>query len=143
MANIALTAAQIAAVDPTKARIKSYIAGSTITKGQPVALATDGTVDPADASSGGGYLYEQVVGIAISAGGAGQAIDVLEEGEMYGLTVSSKNCGDILYVSNDVGRVADAVGDLTVFLGRVQALADGGATKVSFIQRIASEAKVA
>lgn len=143
MANIGVTAAQIAAVDPTKARIKTYLAASTITKGQPVAMGTAGTVAPADASSGGGYLFEQVVGIAISAGGAGQAIDVLEEGELYGLTVSSKNCGDILYVSNDVGRVADAVGDLTVFLGRVQALADGSATKVSFIQRIASEAKVA
>lgn len=141
MANIALTAAQIAAVDPIKARIKTYIAGSTITKGQPVAMETDGTVDPADASTGGAYLFEQFVGIAISAGGAGQAIDVLEEGEMYGLTVSGKNCGDILYLSNDVGRVADGAGDETVYLGRVQALADGSATKVSYIQRIVSEAK--
>lgn len=141
MANIAVTAAQIAAVDPLKARIKTYLAASTITKGQPVAMATGGTVAPADASTGGAYLFEQVVGIAISAGGAGQTIDVLEEGELYGLTVSGKNCGDILYVSNDVGRVADAGGDETVYLGRVQALADVSATKVAYIQRIVSEAK--
>lgn len=143
MANIALTAAQIGAVDPKKATIKSYLAGSTITKGQPVAQATDGTVDPADASNAGGYLYEQFRGIAISAGGAGQAIDVLEDGECYGFTVSGKNCGDLLYVSNDVGRIADAVGDKTVFVGRVTALTDGSATKVSRIQTIFSEAKVA
>lgn len=141
MANIALTAAQIGAVDPKKSKIKSYIAGSTITKGQAVAQATNGTVDPADASGGGGYLFEQFRGIAISAGGAGQAIDVLEDGELYGFTVSGKNCGDLLYVSNDVGQIADAAGAETVYVGRVTALTDGSATKVSRIQTIFSEAK--
>lgn len=141
MANIALTAAQIGVVDPRKSTIKSYLAGSTITKGQPVAQTTTGTVVPADASTGGAHLFEQVRGIAIAAGGAGQAIDVLEDGELYGLTVSGKNCGDLLYLSNDVGRVADAGGDETVYLGRVTALTDGSATKVSRIQTIFSEAK--
>lgn len=141
MANIALTAAQIGAVDPNKATIKSYLAGSTITKGQPMAQATNGTVDPADASTGGAYLFEQFRGIALNAGGAGQAIDVLEDGEMYGFTVSGKNCGDLLYVSNDVGRIADAGGDETVYVGRVTALTDGSATKIVRIQTIFSEAK--
>ncbi|KKN57476.1 hypothetical protein LCGC14_0561880 [marine sediment metagenome] len=141
MANIALTAAQIGAIDPKKATIKSYLAGSTITKGQPVSQETDGTVDPSDASTGGVYLFEQFRGIALSGGGAGQAIDVLEDGELYGFTVSGKNCGDLLYVSNDVGRIADAAGDETVYVGRVTALTDGSATKVARIQVIYSEAK--
>ena len=51
MADIAVTAAQVGLVDPLKATVKSYIAGATITKGQAVSMATDGTVDPSDAST--------------------------------------------------------------------------------------------
>ena len=141
MANIALTVAQIGVVDPVKATIKTYLAASTITKGQPVAQATAGTVAPADASGGGGYLFEQVRGIALTAGGAGAAIDVLEDGECYGFTVSGLNCGDLVYLSNDVGRIANAGGDETVYMGRVTCLADHSATKVTRIQTIFSEAK--
>ncbi len=144
MANeIALTVAQIGVVDPIKSKIKSYLAGSTITKGQVVAQATDGTIAPADASSSGGYLYEQVRGIALNGGGAGQAIDVLEDGEVYGYTVSGMNCGDLIYVSDTVGRLSTAVGTVTVYLGRVTALADKSATKIARIQTIFSEAKAA
>ncbi len=141
MANIAVTAAQIGVVDPVKSAIKTYIAASTITKGQPVAQSTGGTVAPADASTGGGYLYEQVRGIALTAGGAGAAIDVLESGECYGFTVSGLNCGDLIYLSNNVGRIANAGGDETVYMGRVTALADHSATKVTRIQTIYAEAK--
>lgn len=143
MANIAVTAAQIGIVDPVKATIKSYIAASTITKGQPVAQGTAGTIAPADASAGGGYLFEQVKGIAISAGGAGAAIDVLEDGECYGFTVSGMDSGDLVYLSNDVGRIADAVGDVTVYIGRITALADALATEVLRVQTIYAEAKAA
>ena len=141
MANIALTAAQVGIVDPVKSTVKTYIAASTITKGQPVAQATGGTVAPADASTGGGYLYEQVRGIALTAGGAGAAIDVLESGECYGFTVSGLNCGDLVYLSNDVGRIANGAGNETVYMGRVTALADQSATKVTRIQTIYAEAK--
>lgn len=129
MADITVTAAQVGLVDPTKAEVKSYIAGSTITKGQVVAIETDGTVDPADASTGGGYLI-QGRGIALNGGGAGQAIDVLHNGEVYGFTVSGLNVDAILYLSNTAGKLADAAGDVTVRLGRVTCLADKSATKV-------------
>lgn len=142
MANeIALTAAQIGVVDPIKSRIKSYLAGSTITKGQPVSQATDGTVDPGNASGGGGYLFEQNRGVALNGGGAGQAIDVLEDGECYGFTVSGLNCGDIVYLSDTVGRLSTVAGSETVYLGRVTCLADKSLTKVVRIQTIFSEAK--
>jgi len=131
MANeIALTAALVGLVDPLNATVKSYIAGSTITKGQPVALATDGTVDPADASAGGGYLYEQVVGVALNGGGAGQAIVVVRRGEIYGFTVSGMDSGDLVYVSDTVGRLSTVAGTVTVIVGRVAPLADKSATEV-------------
>ena len=131
MANeIALTAAQVGLIDPTKATVKSYLAGSTITKGQPVAMDTDGSVDPADASAGGGYLYQQVVGIALNGGGAGQAIDVVSVGEIYGFTVSGMDSGDIVYVSDTVGRLSTVAGTVTVIVGRISPLTDKAITEV-------------
>lgn len=134
MADVALTAAQIGLVDPIKARTKPYLAGAAITKGQVVAMDTDGTIDPADASAGGGYLFEQVVGVALNAGGAGQAIDVAEDAELYGFTVSGLSAGDLLYLSNTAGALGTTAGDVTVILGRVTALTDKAGTLVARIQ---------
>ena len=144
MANeIALTTTQIGLVDPLNARVKSYIAGAAITKGEAVAQATDGTIDPADASTSGGYLFEQVKGIALNAGGAGQAIDVLEDGEVYGYTVSGLNCGDLIFLSDTEGRLSTVLGTGDVWMGRVTCLADKALTKVVRIQTIFAEAKAA
>jgi len=141
MSDITVTAAKVGLVDPIKATVKTYIAGATITKGQVVALATDGTVDPADASTGGGYLFEQVVGVALSAGGAGQAIDVVRKGEVYGFTVSGMDSGDLVYLSNTAGAAADAAGDVTVILGRISPLADKSATEVILLDIQLGQAK--
>ena len=140
MANVTVTAAQVGLVDPTKAVLKDFLANAAITKGQVVAMGTGGTIDPADASDGGGYLFEQVVGVAINAGGAGAAITVLMQGEMYGYTVSGLNCGAIVYLSDDAGRMADAQGTVLVRLGRVTALTDKGTTNVTHIHVDLAEA---
>lgn len=134
MANeVALTAAQIALVDPHKATVKDYIAGAAITKGQLVAMDTDGTIDPADGSDTT-YLLNQCKGVALNAGGAGQAISVLEDGECYGFTVSALNAGALLYVHDTAGVMSTAAGTKTFIVGRVTALADKAATKVVRIQ---------
>jgi hypothetical protein len=130
MAAIALTAAQVGLVDPIKATVKAYVAGATITKGQVVAMATDGTIDPADASAGGGYLYEQVVGVALVGGGAGQSIDVVRRGEVYGFTVSAMDSGDLVYVSDTAGSLDTAAGTVTVIVGRIAPLTDQSVTEV-------------
>lgn len=140
MANIALTAAQIGVVDPGKALIKDYLAASTITKGQVVAMTTAGVVAPADASAGGAYLFEQVKGIALQAAAAGQVCPVLMDGECYGFTVSGLNCGALLYLSDTTGAMEDAGGTKTFILGRVTCLTDKSATKVARIQIIESQA---
>ena len=123
MSVVALTAAQIGAVDPLKATIRSYTAGSTITKGQAVAIATDKFVDPADASTGGGLLI-QFRGIALNGAAAGEPVDVLHDGEMYGFTVSGLTAGDILYLSNTAGGLDTGAGDVNVKCGVVVALND-------------------
>jgi hypothetical protein len=143
MTAIAVTAAQVGLVDPEKATVKSYIAGSTITKGQPVAMDTDGTVDPADASAGGGYLYEQVVGVALNGGGAGQAIDVVSVGEVYGFTVSGMNSGDLVYVSDTAGSLDTAAGTVTVIVGRISPLTNVSVTEVIRLDVLFGVAKAA
>ena len=129
----------IGVVDPSKAVIKDYLAGSTITKGQPLAMNTNGTVDPAD-GNGATYLAEQCVGVALQAAGAGQVVPVLEDGEVYGYTVSAMDCGALIYLSDTVGRLSTVAGTKTTILGRVAALADKSATKVACIQMIFAKA---
>ena len=141
MANeISVTAAQVGVVDPEKSIIKDYIAGATVTKGQPVSQTTDGTVDPSDASSGGGYLFEQFRGIALNGGGAGQSISVLESGEVYGFDLSGMDITAAAYLSNTAGSLSTVVGDVTVYVGKVVCLTDKDATKVLRVQVIWAEA---
>lgn len=124
MANeVALTPAQIGLCDPIKADVKSYVAASAITKGEAVAIDTNGKVVPADASTGGNHLI-QFRGIALNAAAAGAAVDVCHEGELYGFTVSALNVGAVLYLSNTVGDLSTVAGDVSVICGVVSVLAD-------------------
>lgn len=132
MAAVTYTAAKIAPVFPDKAVIRTYIAGVTITKGQPVyIIAASGLLGLADANAGA--EQEQFRGIALNGGGAGQAIDVLQDGEVYGFTLSG-NYNTPVYVANNVGEYEDVAagggGGVTVIVGRVVPLADKDATKV-------------
>ena len=132
MANeIALVAAEIGVIDPLKSKIKTFIAGATITKGQAVALAADKFVDPADASADD-LLAQGWVGTALNGGAVGQAIDVAEDAEMEGFTVSSLTAGDWIYLSDTAGAYSTVTGTIKVFCGKVVPMADG--TLVARIQ---------
>lgn len=127
MADITVTAAQVGLVDPVKSLVRSYLAAETITKGQAVYITTTGTVGVADANAAG---KQQFRGIALNGGGAGQAIDVLHDGEVYGFTVSGLNAGVLAYLSDTAGALADGAGTMTVAAARVVCLADKDLTKV-------------
>ena len=126
MGDITVTAALVGLVDPQKAVVRSYIAYETITKGQAVYITTSGTVGVADANDSG---MEQFRGIALNGAGAGQAVDVCHEGELYGFTLAG-NADSLVYLSNTVGALATAAGAMTVGCGRVECLADKSLTKV-------------
>lgn len=133
-ANIALTAAKIAMVDPTKCEVWPRIAAATITAGQALYETSTGTVGVADATTGGG-LY-QFYGIALTGGASGAAIDVLLRGHVYGFTVSSTNCGTVLHLSETAGTLADAAPAGTgtaVHCGLVTALSDATPTRIVWI----------
>lgn len=128
---LALTVAQISAVDPAKAEIFDFVATEAIAAGEAVYQATTGKVGVADANGSG---KQQFRGIALRAAAAGQVVPVLKKGRCYGFTVSAVDCDTILYLSDTAGDIATSAGTMTVAVGRVVALPDrGNLTRVVYI----------
>lgn len=129
MADIAITAAQVEAIDPLQAEIHNFVAAATITQGQIVYMTTSGTVGVADANDSG---KEQARGVALNGGGAGQAISVLKRGRCAGFTVSGVNASAPLYLSDTAGALGSTAGTMTVVCGIVTTMPDKDATDVFY-----------
>ena len=130
MADLTVTAAKVAAIDPLQAEIFSMIAAETITAGLAVYQTTSGTCGIADANVAN---KQQIRGIALNGGGAGQAIDVMKVGRIAGFTLTSQTYDDPIYLSDTAGALADAAGTLTVPCGLVVPMADKDLTKVLYL----------
>lgn len=117
MADIAVTAANVSPLPQTITR--PFTAGGAGDLGEPVYIAADGDVELTDASvAGTAYLIGIVVGIA---GGkssfvAGDAVTVAIAGPVEGF--SGMTPGDVLYVSDTTGALADAAGTTSCKAGR-------------------------
>ena len=97
-------------------------------------MGTTGLLAVSDATTSGGAPYFD--GIALTGGGAGQAISVLVRGHVAGFTVASTNVGTALHLSETAGALADAAPAGTgtdVKVGKVYALSDATPTRVVFI----------
>jgi hypothetical protein len=127
MADIVVTAAQVAVVDPQISTIKNYLAAETITAGQAVYLNTSGKAGLADANAAGALQFR---GIALNSAGAGGAVAVLEDGECAGFALSGVAYDGLVYLSNTAGALADSAGGTSVVCGRVNAMTDASLTKV-------------
>lgn len=131
MGDIAVTAAKVAPVFPDKAEIGSYIANATITAGQAVYIvAASGKVGLADENASA--EASACIGIALTGGGAGQAIDVLLRGHVYGFTLTGINYGVMCSLSDTAGALLDT-GATTNSVARVEALSDNSLTKVLYV----------
>lgn len=130
MADLTVTAAQVAPIFPEKAEIFDFIATETITAGQVVYLTSAGKAGVADANAAG---RQQARGIALNGGAAGQPISVLKRGHVAGYTLSGMNHDALAYLSDTAGALADAAGTMTVRLGRVVPLSDSNQTKCLYI----------
>lgn len=129
MADITVTAAKVGVLFPDKAEIFDMIAAEAITAGQPVYQTSAGKAGVADANASG---KEQVRGIALNAAGAGQAVSVLKRGHVGGFTLAGAY-DSIAYLSDTVGRLADAAGTMNVPVGRVVGLTDAAITKALYV----------
>lgn len=129
MADLALTAAQIAVVFPEQAEIYTKTCAETITAGLSLFQDTDGKVQLADANVGG---EQQTRFLALQGGGSGDAISVLKTGHVYGFTITQAYDAPI-FQSDTVGVLADAAGTLTVPVGIIDGIDRGGTiTKVLY-----------
>ena len=128
MGDIALTAAKIAVVDPDKAWIDTYVAGVTITAGQFLyGIVSSGKAGLADEDASAEASW--VLGMALEAGVAGQAISVLRRGKVYGFTLSGHAYWLPCSLSNTAGALLDT-GATTNIVARVVPLSDADLTKV-------------
>jgi hypothetical protein len=129
MADVALTAAQIAPVNETQAEISTMIAAAAITKGQVVYQDTNGKANLARANATG--TVQTVRGIALNDAAAGRPVNVLEHGSVYGFTVSGLNGGVQVFVSAaTAGALADTAPvtstQFVVPIGEVRGIFEGG-----------------
>ena len=129
MADIALTAAKIAVVDPDKAIIDTYIAGVTITAGQFLyGIIASGKVGLAKEDTSATTSW--VLGMALEAAGAGQPVQVLRQGKAYGFTLSGAYWLP-LSLSDTAGALRDDY--TTNVVARIAPVSDSDLTKVLMV----------
>ena len=109
-ADITVTAAKVAPIDPEKAEIYPFQAAAAITAGQVVYILAAGTVGLADATTAGGALI-QARGIALNAAAAGKAVDVLKKGRVAGFDLSLVAYSGPVFLSETAGALADGTPD--------------------------------
>jgi len=131
MADITVTAAQVALIDPLKAEVYSVIAAEAITAGQVVFFDNTGKAQLADANAAGEL---QARGIALNAAGIGMAVDIVKRGRVAGFTLTDQAYGAPIYLSNTTGALADAAGATTVPVGSVIPLSDRDRTKALYAE---------
>jgi hypothetical protein len=128
MSDIACTAAKVALVFPEQTECYNVKLAEAVTQGQALYQTTSGTFGLADASEEG---KQQFKGIALEAGNAGEAISMLKQGVMSGYTLGTYE--DPVYLSDTAGALSTTPGTMTVYVGRVTALADPALTEVLYV----------
>lgn len=104
--------------------VRRFIAGAAVSVGQAVFIASDGLVEPADASAqDSAQARGIVVGVGVAgqtSASSGQAVDVVTHGPVV-LGVTSLDEGDVVYVSATAGAIDQtapaAQGDYPYIIG--------------------------
>ena len=131
MAAITVNTDRVAEVYANRAEVFPFIAGETIERGDPLYIqTTTGKVFKSTAVTASPHAA--FVGYSLSKAGAGQAVDVLKKGHMYGLDLSALAAGARTYVGN-TGGTDTAAGNITVETGTVIRLSDAALTKVLWV----------
>jgi hypothetical protein len=132
--NANLNATYNAVFPQSGARIRNYVCLVAINAGQGVYRdPTTGKAGLADAGVAG--ATQQFRGVALTTGGIGDTIKVLEEGEVYGYDLSGSNYDDLIYLDAAGQLATTANGTKTVQVGRVTCLTDLAVrTKVLFVR---------
>jgi len=121
MATIAITAAdRISLLFNDKAETYNGICGVAIARGQAVYFASTGKLALSNAGAAGTAKF---AGIALEAGGIGQAISILKRGHIGGFTLAGAY-HSLAYLNDTDGVIGDAAGTVSVVIGAVVPLSD-------------------
>ena len=131
MADIAVSAEGVRLTHVQNSERFDGLAGEAITAGQLVYLATTGKFMVADANVAG---KQQARGIALTSAGTGRpGFTYLKRGPVAGFTTNMPAYDALVYLSDTAGAVGTTVGTMTVPVGRVMQIPDGGTpTKVIY-----------
>lgn len=130
MAAVTLTAAQVALVFPDRAEVVPAIAAAVTTVGQAKYYDTDGNVASTLAGTTAANAFH---GVALKAAGAGQAIDLVHRGHLYGFDLSNVAYGGTVYAGTAAGAYSDSAVGGTVPVGICVPLTDPDRTKVLYV----------
>jgi hypothetical protein len=129
MADIVVTAANVAVVNPQNAEVLNGIAAEALTQGQALYMTTSGTYGKADANAAG---KQQFRGVALEKVHSGGAFSFLKKGILAGYTLATYD--DEVYLSDTAGAFSTTPGTLLVKCGRVMPLSDPDKTEVLYIE---------
>lgn len=129
MANIAVTAAQVAPIDYHNSDIHPMIPAVALAPGQATYLNSSGKAALATAAAAGTV---KTGGIALEKAGTRQGVSILRRGKVAGFAVSGLAYGALIYSSDTAGSVADAAGTSSQVVGKVVPMSDQNLTKVIF-----------
>lgn len=117
MADLALVTADKGQVATIPVVQHTFIAGEAIAALAPCYIdPTTGKALNSDADAAGKQLCW---GVATHTAAAGEALTLIRRGVIDGLDLSALNYGASVFVSNNVGRIADAAGTQSVRVGHV------------------------
>ncbi len=134
MADIALTSAQVRAINPDNTEFFNCLAGEALTKGDIVYFDTAGKAKKADGSAAG---TANARGVALETVGTNGALTILKRGLCAGFAVSGLNADVQVFISDTAAKLADAAGTVSNPVARVATMNDNpDLTKVLYFDFI-------
>ena len=116
MADLSVNTGQAGRVQPGNDVALALRAGAPVTPLQAVHTDTDGDVILSDASLAGTAIFD---GVVMNGAADGGTVTVVREGAVFGFDLSSQTYGDVIYLSDTAGALADAAGTVSVAVGKV------------------------
>jgi hypothetical protein len=129
MADIVVTAAQVAPIDHPHSEIHPMIPAVALTRGQGVYLNSSGKAALSIATAAGTV---KTGGVVLETAGVRQGVAVLKRGKVAGFAVSGLAYGALIYSSDTSGAFADAAGTSSQVVGKVVPMSDADLTKVIY-----------
>lgn len=129
MANIVVTAAQVAPIDLEQSEVYSFVPAVALARGQATYLNSAGKVALGIATAAGTI---KTGGIALESAGVRQGVSILKRGKVAGYAVSALAYGALIYSSDTAGAVSDTAGTTSQVVGKVVPMSDNDLTKVVY-----------